>query len=99
MKGCLLSSNTFSLFSSFIFFRQPFAARTNRRDQLVIDTLCPYRIYHLDKLASYFDVTAITIFPAGFGYPVKNSTPFAAGVAKGYIAEFVVDIHAGIRYI
>jgi hypothetical protein len=24
---------------------------------------------------------------------------FAAGVSKGYIAEFVVDIHSGTRYI
>ena len=64
------------------FFLVTFAARTNRWNHLIIDTFGPYHIHHLDKLAGYFDVTAITIFPAAVGCPVKNSTPFAAGTNR-----------------
>ncbi|MFB0525422.1 MAG: hypothetical protein ACETVZ_07755 [Phycisphaerae bacterium] len=55
------------------------AARTNRWNRLVINTFCPYRIHHLDKLTGYFDITAVTIFLAAVGNPVKNSTPSATG--------------------
>ena len=64
------------------FLTIPLAAWTNRGILLVLGAFGPYRIHDLDKLAGYLDVTAVAIFLAAIGYPVKHSTPFAAGTHR-----------------
>jgi hypothetical protein len=50
------------------------AARTSRLNRLIIDTLRPYCIHHLDQFTGYLDIAAIAVFIATVGHPIKHRT-------------------------